>query len=104
MIKTKYDNGALKKELFILADAKEMLIITFSGNEIEERSINSLIKTTLRNIKIKAKAQPIIFDAGEKIRLIGYWISAAMFSLFFLVYIIKRRHIIMIKLIKRKLT
>lgn len=101
--KTKYDNGTMKKDLFILADSKEMLIITFSGNEKEESSINSLIKTTLRNIKIKAKTQPLIFDAGEKIRLVGYWISAVMFSLFFLVYIIKRRHIIMIKLLRRRI-
>jgi hypothetical protein len=103
VVSTEYESGVIKKDLFIFGDAKEIVKISFNSRSSEIRNMNSIIKNTLKGIRTKGSSTSIVFDAGKKIRVIGYWIAGVMAGIFGIIYIFKKRHYIILKLFKRKM-
>ncbi len=103
VVSTEYESGVMKKDLFIFGDAKEIVKISFNSRSSEIRNMNSFIKNTLKGIRTKVSTPSIVFDAGKRFRVIGYWIAGVMAGVFGIIYIFKKRHYIFLKLFKRKI-
>jgi hypothetical protein len=87
----KYKNGKVSKDLYLLGDRNEMVLVSFESLQNDIQSVEMAKNLFLKNLTITTSSPTIQFDKGQKYRVTAYAILVLSFLIFVMIYFLNRK-------------